>query len=968
MAEQRTEAQLGKGLHLAHLNIRSLMGGHKFDTVRQQIKDSGYDVFTLSETWMTRSIPDNAIGVMGYDLLRWDREWSSLLNPDNPKRGGGLAIYIKKSMQYSDSKHKGLNVSTKDLEMMWLSINLKNVRPIVVVTVYRPPQGDYKKCCEAINSAFEKANLKDNTDIFVLGDFNINFDDKKSCSCRELDFTMQSLGLRQVIETPTRTVIREGILSSTRIDLIFTNSDSVADASTLDMNLSDHLAVSITRKKSLSKMEKIDFRGRSYKNYDKAAFQNVLINDNWDTFFATNDPNKIWAILKSKISRAIDDLCPIRTFRVKEQKEAWITHEALEAIRDKDRALKRAKRSGREEDWATARLLRNRVGRDLENLRADYLKNQQVAHKNDPKKFWRAVSSIMPNNKSKSNKIWLKDSKDNTDVPLHNVAGFVNKFFTNIGPDLAKEHYSDWEYFGITEDVSIEPFTTNADEVKRLCANIIPLKSSGMDELSSRICKDAFLVLTDKLVYLFNSSLSKAIFPDEWKVAKVVPLYKGGDRENVSNYRPVSLLPLPGKLLEKIVHNQINGFWEDTNFLSSEQGGFRKGFSTTSTIADLTSDLFDQINKGNTTSAAFIDLSKAFDTVNLDILMGKLERSGIRGLTLKWCKSYLANRKQCTVANGFTSEHLNVQCGVPQGSVLGPLFFLVYVNDVQFALDNCGLKLYADDTVLYHSGLSCEDACSKLQQSINLFVLWCSINKLTINAKKTKLMMFGSRQKVKRSKGAVVKVGGAKLSQVPSFKYLGMTLDSTLNFNQHLMSVTRTILHKLHLLSKMRRYLVEDTAINIYKSMLLPYFDYGDVIYDKANAGPLKKLQTLQNKCLRLCLGRDNRFSTDAVHKLSKSPFLKDRRHAHVLNFMYKRKDRKDLLNVREIRTRAHDAPLFNVPIPRCEAFKRSIGFFGATEWNSQPPDIRNTETHLAFKALQKKTMLQPLECIQLEV
>ena len=369
-------------------------------------------------------------------------------------------------------------------------------------------------------------------------------------------------------------------------------------------------------------------------------------------------------------------MCPIKTFRVNEQREVCITNEAIEAIRDKDRALKRAKRTGSMIDWDTARRLRNRVGRDLENLRADYLKNQQEAHKNDPKKFWRTVSSLMPNNKSKSNKIWLENAEEGVKVDSQQVAGFIKRFFTNIGPDLAKHHNREWEYFGYVIPDSIEPFVTNAEEVRRLCVDINPMKSSGMDEISSKISKDAFMVLINQLVYLFNSLLLIAVFPDAWKVAKVVPLYKGGDREDVGNYRPLSLLPLPGKLLEKIVHKQINDFWDENDFLSHEQGGFRKGYSTVSTIADLTHDLFTQMNVGHTTVAAFVDLRKAFDTVNLTILQNKLERSGIRNSVLSWCKSYLSNRFQCTLANGVTSDLLPVRCGVPQLTINAKKTFL----------------------------------------------------------------------------------------------------------------------------------------------------------------------------------------------------------------------------------------------------------------------------------------------------
>ena len=168
----------------------------------------------------------------------------------------------------------------------------------------------------------------------------------------------------------------------------------------------------------------------------------------------------------------------------------------------------------------------------------------------------------------------------------------------------------------------------------------------------------------------------------------------------------MSLLPLPGKILEKIVDNRVITFWERNKFLLDDQGGFCKGYSTVSTIADLTDDLFKQINLGNTSLATFFDPRKAFNTVNLNILKMKLERSGVRNLALKWCTNYLSNRSQCTFINGKTSALLPITRGVPQGSVLGPLFFLVFVNAIQGALDDCKVKLCADDTVLYQSVLN----------------------------------------------------------------------------------------------------------------------------------------------------------------------------------------------------------------------------------------------------------------------
>ena len=372
-----------------------------------------------------------------------------------------------------------------------------------------------------------------------------------------------------------------------------------------------------------------------------------------------------------------------------------------------------------------------------------------------------------------------------------------------------------------------------------------------------------------------------------------------------------------------------------------------------STIANLSDDLFHQINAGNTSIATFVDLRKAFDTVNTTILLKKLHRSGIRGNTLRWCEDYLANN--------IKSSLLPVTCGVPQGSVLGPLFFLVYVNDVQHPIGNCGVQLYADDTVIFQSGVNADIASTKLQESVNNFKKWCDVNALTINASKTKTMVFASRSKVKRCKNVDVRVDGEKLKLVPSFKYLGMTLDSTLNFSSHIAQVIKTVCYKMTLLARLKKYLNNETALLIYKSMLLPYFDYADVIFCKANTKDLDKLQKLQNKCLRICMGTDRRFNTHRAHVQAKVPYLKDRRAAHVCNFMFKRKNVKALLNNREIRTRAHDAPMFNVPIPRCEAFKRSVCFQGSTEWNNLPTDTRNSDNFLTFKYKMKSRMFQPL-------
>ena len=898
-------------------------------------------------------------------FVKNNRAWSEG-HEINPKKGGGVLCYIKEGIKYSDTKYAHLNVSGPVLEMQWIGLDLPNTRPIVIVNVYRPPQGKFKKGCSIILEKCMLADLSDKTEIYLLGDFNINIEDAKAPDTKELLFTTKALGLSQLVMDPTRIFFRDGIRKTSRLDLIFTNSDYIKETKTLDINISDHLAVMVTRKKEQVRREKVDFQGRTYRNYDREIFQNRLMNLDWEHFLEIEDPEILWDIMEGRLEREIEKMCPMKSFKVANIREPWITNEAIEAIKDKDRALKKAKRSGKG-DWLEAKRIRNRVGRDLELLRSEFLKQKQEEHKTDHKKFWRVLGDIFPSKKSGSptGPIWLKDKEKGLEVAAEQVPDFINKFFVNIGPKLASDKNDPWNYHGIRNLANIPDIETTREEVLNLCREINPMKSSGIDKLSSKICKDAFVVLPDKLAHIFNMSLREAIFPERWKSAKVVPLFKGGSREEVGNYRPVSLLSLPGKFLEKVVHTRISAFLGEHNFLSEHQGGFRKGHSTVSTIADLTDELFDEINRGKTTLAAFIDLSKAFDTVNTSILLAKLEQAGIRRNTLRWCKNYLTGRRQRTVANGASSGYLPVVCGVPQGSVLGPLFFLLYINDLENVMGDCNLKLYADDTVLYQSGDNCEEVEGRLQDSLNLFSKWCSANVLSINAKKTKLMAFGSRSKVKKCRRTKIMLNGERVKLVPSYKYLGVTLDPTLNYRQHVSSIIKCVQHKISLLGKVKRYLNNDVALKIYKSMILPYLDYADVIFCKANATDLDKLQKLQNRCLRLCMGQDRFFNTDRAHKNAETPFLADRRNAHTLNFMYKRKEmRGDLLNKREIRTRAHDAPLFKIIIPRCEAVKRSVGYFGAERWNALTPNVRNTNSYQEFKKLQKRDMLLPLNQI----
>ena len=603
------------GLHFIHLNVRSILSKGKFDNLKIQVTDSQAHIITLSETWLIDKYDSKLINIPGYNLIRLDRNWTT--DGNKVKKGGGLGIYIKNGLDYNDSIFNKNNISSSDIEMQWVELKIKNMKRIILINVYRPPSGIYKQFCSKISETITNSAIKDNTDIFIMGDMNINMLDMNSPLRKELDNTMRRIGLININKSFTRYSKNK----NSCIDLIFSNSDCIDSHGLLDWNIRDHMGIFITRKKKKIINKKVNFEGRSYKNYIKEDFQWSMINENWEEFYKLNNVDEAWTFMKNVISKHIEEQCPIKNYKVNEQRDPWITNELLERILDKNRLLSKARKSRKEEDWNIARVSRNLVNMELSNAKKEFLLEEQNNFSKDPKKFWQSISRVIPNKKDSNGNIFLNDEKG-SEIESFNTANYINEFFTNIGINLAnKIEPTIWNYLERNVETIIDPINTEFEEVLQICKDIDITKSSGINFLSSRILKDAFMVSITQLVFIFNMSLLKSEFPSEWKMATIIPLFKGGNKKSVSNYRPVSLLPIPGKLMEKIVHRGITNYLENNKLLSNNQNGFRKNYSTIKSIADFNDVIFENMNNGYVTAAVFIDLRKAFDTVDHLLLL-----------------------------------------------------------------------------------------------------------------------------------------------------------------------------------------------------------------------------------------------------------------------------------------------------------------------------------------------------------
>ena len=938
-----------KGFKIVHLNIRSIV--KKIDQLRVLLQDTSIEVFTLSETWLKPFLHTALFEIEGYKLFRLDRK----IRGRSKKRGGGLLMYVRDSLSSSCEYLDELNASNSNIEAQWLLIHRPHCKNVVIGNLYRPPGGNLEKAVTYLDNSLRTINLA-KIDLFLVGDLNVDLMDKTSNTFKKLQFFIQSNGLTQYIRTATRNTAK----SSSLIDVAISNSKYISQAGTLEHHISDHQPIFIVHKKGRDKRDTVNFDGRSYRNFDRAKFRDELRQCSWEEYFNIRDPTLAWDFIHKRVTSVLDVMCPIRSFRIKNYRPDWMTNELIEQLKDRDYFYKKAKLSGDADAWNIAKFLRNTTNSHIRNAKREFILNELRENEDNAKKFWKVIRKVIPSSKSSPGQsILLKDKGEK--VEKDQVASYINDFFINVGkvktkpvnvPGIStggvalKPELTGWEFEQLTET-----------RVYNVIKDINVAKSSGIDNVSSFVLKEAFTVLLPELTYLFKLSLTNSIFPQQWKKALVIPIPKAGSLSDVKNYRPISLLPLPGKVLEKLVHCQISDYLNRNMLLSDNQHGFRKSHSTIHSVAQLVNFVNTNMDDRRPVLATFIDFRKAFDCVQHDILLSKLNSLGFSHVVVDWVASYLQDRKQKVFANNIYSEYETIQQGVPQGSVLGPLFYILYANDLSVLFNNCNFALYADDTVLYTAKEDFLESISDMQLDMDRLAGWCRDNGIMVNTDKTKVLVFGSKTRVNRLPPFDVKYEDKPLMKVTSYKYLGLTLDHQLNYNLHIKKLISTVSAKLKQFQRMRSFLTVKAAILVYKNMLLPIIEYGDIFLTAASLKNRKKLQTLQNKGLRCALNKGIETSSSELHREAGLLKLKYRREQHLLHLVYDWSKNKGNLKVKPVNSvvpRSQAKKLFKIKKPYTEKFKKSIAYRGPRKWNLLPLDFHESATKPAFKHLVK--------------
>ena len=493
-----------------------------------------------------------------------------------------------------------------------------------------------------------------------------------------------------------------------------------------------------------------------------------------------------------------------------------------------------------------------------------------------------------------------------------------------------------------TESVFKFQSVTNMD-VEKIIKSIKRSKATGIDDLPPGLVTDAAYVLSVPLSHIINLSLDTGQFPQEWKAAKIIPLHKSGSKTNFDNYRRISVLPIVSKVIEKIVHRQLMNFLDENKLLSTRQFGFRANMSTELAATLLLDDIRRNV-------AVFVDLSKAFDTISHSKLLTKLPSYGIDGKELTWFEDYLFDRSAKMSYNDVLSEAQQLKSGVPLGSILGPLLFVLFFNDITDEAETNIVK-YADDTVIYWADKDVTNLSKILTNEMTKPEKWMDENELILNAKKgtTEVLVFGTPQRLKRQNGEMcVRYKGTKINTNTSYRYLGVEIDSTFNLNTNFELCYKRASGRLRLLSKLRRFLDSTTAYKLYRSMMVPVITYCGILNLKPTTGQSRKLVGLHQRAIRIIGMSSKEYSALSaeksnikqacilVHNILKNNIC-DAFQGHFTTHEH-------------IKTTRNNKCLATLPSIKTEYARRGFYYMGAKLYNDLPIDVRTAENKKDFK------------------
>ena len=848
---------------VVHYNVQSLV--NKIGILETEL--SNFDVICITESWLHDAISDGEIKMEEYTVFRRDRVGDS---------HGGVCVYVKNNLHV----RRRNDIEIQNLECVWIEITTHN-KKVLIGTFYRPPNSPNDTMAHIENSVglAVDTNIQD---ILILGDFNLDI--LKQLPSRKINNVCQYFGLDQLISEPTHFTET----SSSVIDLIFTSNKNNVFLSGigdpfLHQNMRYHCPVYCVF--NFEKCNSGVFT-RNIWLYDRGNYEDLTIElneTNWNNL--KNDNINIYAQnITDTIISAAKRHVPNKNIKVRQSDPPWLNNTIKKMIRKRKRLFNKFKSTRNDIDFQNYKRFRNKVTNAIRQSKKDHIGKLAENLKNNtkaPRDWWKTLKTFIKPTLTtaipplEKNGCIYSDSKDKADT--------FNTFFAD--QSLLDDSNASLPGTIPVPQAVIGPVTFTPSEVEAVLKSLKTGKAAGPDAINNRLLIELAQPLASPLCDLFNFSLLSGKVPDIWKQANVTPIHKKNDPTDVSNYRPISLLSTIGKVIEKLVHKHVFNFFRDHEILTALQSGFVEGDSTINQLVDIYNSFCKALDDGKEVRAIFFDISKAFDRVWHKGLLYKLQTVGITGSLLQWFTDYLYNRKQRVVLPGGTSDWTTISAGVPQGSILGPLLFLVYINDIVEDI-NSFIRLFADDTSLYIIVENPFVSAEILNSDIAKVHRWATEWLVTFNPLKTEEMIFS--RKLNKPQHPPIHMNQQPISQVSSHKHLGLIFSEDLSWHDHFELIKSKAWNRINIMRKLKFQLDRKSLQTIYFSFIRPLLEYADVIWDNCFQYEANELEKIQNEAARIVTGATKLVSINNLLKETGWELLSTRRKKHKLSLFYK--------------------------------------------------------------------------------
>ena len=816
------------GINCLYTNIRSIMNKGKREELQILTRDNKIDILGITESWTHEGIEDAEIMLSGYNLFRRDRK------NRNKKKGGGVLMYVKEGF-----KSQEIMQDDGDCEALYVSVKSKRFREIIIGVCYRSPNAER----EEIENLFRSITKRSVAGTVIMGDFNygnINWENMAAFSAEDEGFLemVQDCFLTQHVDRPTR--------GNHILDLILSTEPELVEGVNVGCPVanSDHNTIKFVIAAEIVGRN----RKREVARYHKADYEkicNELETVQWKEILEGKEVEQAWNIIKEEMLESVRRWVPKGIGKTRKY-PFWMKSRIRKMIKARDRAWKRYCEKPSYENHQTYKIRRNGVTKEIRRAKRDFEIKIAENIKEDPKTFYAYVKSKSKTIASIGPLKW----KEKIIEEEEEMADVLNEYFASV---FTEENKITVPEVHLNDRLILSEINVTEEKVFKAVNKMKANKAGGVDGLVSTYLKGSIRGIVRPLVKVFNESMEKTIIPKDWKDANVAAIFKKGKKNDPANYRPVSLTSNIGKIFEKVIKEEITSFLEKNNLIRESQHGFRSGKSCLTNLLEFMEKVAEYIDRGDPVDVIFLDFQKAFDKVPHMRLMAKVEEMGIAGKVLDWIREWLRGRKQRVVINGKASGWRDVVSGVPQGSILGPLLFVIYINDIDRSIVSRILK-FADDTKIFGK-VGTKENVNTLKEDLEEIVKWSEKWQMKFNVEKCKVMHLGNKnlnldycmegrilEKVKEEKDL-----GIIISE--NFKVHGQCVKAAKKGNQVLGLIKRTITCKN-----------KEIIIKLYKALVRPHLEYCGQAWRPHLRGDINMLEKVQRRATRMiegCKGKE---------------------------------------------------------------------------------------------------------------